>query len=145
MAAITQQYNAAILNIGNGKVNASTDTFKVMLVNNYTFNVAHNTLNDVLPWEIEEEAGYVSGGVVLQNTQWFVFGSNTQLTADSPSIAPVGTTLPDCTGAVVYSDTSTEKNLLTYIDFGETVSITVGNDLLLTILSDGIINVSRNP
>lgn len=143
MPAIVQQFNAAILNIGNGKVNLATDTIKVLLVRDYPFNSAHNILADVLSYEIEEQAGYESGGIEVENTSWLVFGSETKLTANNPVFTPVGGNLPICDGAVFYSDTSTEKNLISYVSFGESLNITEGNDLMLTILSEGIFNIVR--
>lgn len=143
MPAIVQQFNAAILNLANGKVNLATDTLKVILVRDYPFNAAHNTLADVLSYEIEEQAGYENGGIEVQNPSWFVFGSETKLTADNPVFTPVGGNLPACDGAIFYSDTSVDKNLISFLSFGETLNITEGNDLMLTILADGILNIVR--
>lgn len=134
---LIQQYNNAVLDIGLGNIEPATDVFKIMLINAYTFNAAHNEYADVSSYEIDAEGGYTLGGFTIDNTDWVAGTGVTRLTADNFTFT-ASDVVPTFNAAIIYSDTSSGKKLLVHLGLGEDVNLTVSDQLFIPI-GDGIL------
>lgn len=139
MAAYTQAYNNVLINMANGKVNPNSNTFKMILVHGYTFDPTHNQLTDVNAFEIAAGGGYSTGGITLTGRSWTNNGAGkTKLDFDDASLTLSGAVGP-VQGAIVYSDTSAQKNVLCYIDFDGDVSGISSDQFVVAFGADGLL------
>lgn len=115
-------YNIFKENILKGSIDLQSDTIKCVLVHNYTFSASHNVLADVISSEISSGGGYTSGGITLTN--------KTVTKADITYFDAVDIQITNATllasGAIIYDDSSTNKDLIAYLPFGGDVSVNAG-------------------
>lgn len=67
MANINIIYPLAKKLIPSGDINLTTSVIKVALMNNYTYDPAHDYWNDVSSYEISPTGSYPAGGVALMS------------------------------------------------------------------------------
>lgn len=132
-------FNTFVENLGNGSINIVDDVLMIMFTDSYTFSSSHEDLTDVSSYEITEENGYSSGGIILSNIS---FGyneteSNTLFDADNLSFIASGGSVGPITGAVLYS--SENDKLIAYIDFDEEITLSDEQDLVIAFSSGGIL------
>ena len=136
MAVTVQQFNNAIKHIGEGIVDMSLDTFKVALLNGYTFDASDDEFSDVSGLEITAAGGYTPTGITIDNSTWTAGSGATRLDGDDATFTASGNVDP-FTHAVLYSATS--GKLMVCYAFGETVNLTASDQLLLLVHSDGLL------
>ena len=144
MTATISFYNKYMVNLGNGKINMSTDVIKVALVNNYVFDPTHETYLDFSEYELDDQFGYVEGGKPLSLPTWEydVDDERTEFDASDVTWSATGGAIGPATGAVIYSSTSADKNLICYIDFGQVELADEDTDFKVSWHSDGIFLIS---
>jgi len=123
-------FDAAIGRIGDATIDLDGHTFKAMITNTPP-NRADDMKADIT--EISAGNGYSAGGVTLGSVTWSQIAGS-----------PQGTWLFDCANfvwtasggsigpgryVVVYDDTSSNDDLLGYLDYGSSFTITDGNTL----------------
>jgi hypothetical protein len=107
------------------KINFSTDTFKMYLTNTAPDAAADAVLGD-LPTEIANGNGYTTGGVALTvSSAAHTSGTFKWVLADLTITASGGTIGPFRYGCI-YSDTSTNDDLVGYLDNGSSVTLQIG-------------------
>ena len=143
MAVSVNFYNSFIEDIGLQRMNLSTDTFKVILVNGYVFNATHASKASISS-ELGTGNGYTSGGETLDQT-WSFSSGLTKFDANDVSwLVDVGGTIGPCTGAIIYNDTSTDPTddrLVCYIDFGATETAGASTEFKIVFDTNGIFTI----
>lgn len=149
MADLTAHFfNNFLADIGLKRVDLSSDVFKVILVNGYTFDATH-TQKSQITGEPATANGYTAGGEVLDNTDWGWDAGNgfTRFDADDISWSASGGAIGPVTGAVIYNSSITVPNtnrLMCYLDFGETVTISDSSEFKLTFHIDGVFSLTQD-
>ena len=142
MAVTVSFFNNFIEDVGRNRINIATDTFKVALVNGYSFDATDADYASVSNTLITEN-GYTAPGQNLINITW-AFGSGvTKFDADNISWVADGGSIT-ATGAIIYSDTSsspTADRLVCYIDFGETVEAEDDVSFKIIFNNSGILTI----
>ena len=141
MSGILYLYNNYLLNLGNQKVKPNSDTFKLMLVNGYGFDGSHDELLDLSAYEITSGNGYPGGGVTLTGASWARVGLKTRLDFNDCTITASGGPVGPATGAVIYSDTATDKNVVGYLDFTTSETVPDGDQFLFPFGANGLFAV----
>lgn len=146
MTTTTIPYISLIKNIALGLIDVNNDDFKVMLVNGYSFDEAHENLSSVIAYELDEDNGYETGGFSIENVSWSYEATSQKwmLDGDDVSLIAVDGDVGPMTGAVIYSDTSVDKKLLGYVDFGQIETLSEGSELKITFTEVGIFSISLN-
>lgn len=142
MPTTISYYEQFLTNLGSGNINLISDDFRVLLVNNYTYDAADDELDDVFANEIVEQYGYLQGGKLLTNQTFGWVPPSNKFDADDVEWVATGGTIGPATGAVIYSDTSTSNKLVAYIDFGTSHSIPDTDRLKLTINTGGLFTLA---
>lgn len=146
MAVTTQFYNSFMEDVGLQRMNLQTDTFKVMLVYNYTFNAAHVQKSEITG-EPPSEHGY-DGPETLEDViwGWDAVNSFTRLDAEDVTWTAVGGAIGPITGAVIYNDTTTvptADRLVCYVDFDGEETISQDSEFKLTFHADGVFSITQ--
>lgn len=122
----------------NGLCDYDADTFKIALLNAYTFSAAHDEWADVSANELSTANGYTSPGQNLasvtsgQTGGTYVFdAANVTWTASGGAIGPA-------TDAEIYDDTSTNDRLTCNIDFGASETANDGSNFQINFNASGI-------
>lgn len=144
MAVTVSFYNNFVEDVGRGRINMASDTFKIALVNSYTFD-ATDADYAALSGQLSTSHGYTSPGATLASVTW-AFGSGvTKWDAADVTWSASGGSIGPATGAVIYSDTSsspTNDRLVLYIDFGASQTAGDGTDFKITFNASGIFTIS---
>lgn len=139
MTVTATPYGPAVLALGTGGFNFSSDTLKCMLVGTgYTPDVdAHDFRNDVSS-EVSG-TGYTAGGATLSGVTWTYDTANNRAVLAASPLTWSTVTLTSVRYAVVYKSTgsSSTDRLLCYIDFGASQSPT-GVDFTLDWSAGGV-------
>jgi len=142
MAVTVSFFNKFIEHVGKANINLLSDTFKIKLVNNYTFDATDENLADIGSVEISNGNGYTTGGASLSNITWAFNTSYTKWDADDVTWTASGGTIGVADGAILYDDTASGDKLVCYIDFGQDESAGDGTDFKITFNSNGIFRIS---
>lgn len=145
MAVSTTWYGSAGKHVAAGEIAFLTDTIKCILVNQvYAFDKnGHETYADVKAYEIATFGGYVAGGAAL-STKTLVYDPTTQRTryfCSNTVWTPGPTETLVAYGAIIYKVGASEAAswLMSYIDFGEQVSVTGTGFTIQYDTTDGIL------
>lgn len=133
-------FHEAMLNIGNGAIDLDSHTFKAVLSAVAPVQATSDELADIT--EIANGNGYTTGGVTLTGVTYTESGAGTGIwvwTSDDFSWTASAGSMADFRYVVIYSDTSTGDKLLLYIDYGATVTVTVGNTFLVDVQTAGLV------
>lgn len=128
-----------------GNVILATDSLYVMLVSGYTPNARTHAKRSDVTNEITG-TGYTTGGQALASvtaTLDNTTNDRTTLTATNPAWP---TSTLSATGAVVYKHrggAASADNLVSYIDFGGTVTSTSATFTITSFASTGFLNVNK--
>ncbi len=116
MASIV--YNVFKYNDSIGEFNFLQDDLKVILVNNYSPDIDnHENLEDVTAYEISG-VGYSTGGKSLEGKTVTRDNVNDRIVFNASATQWENSYLR-ATGAIIYNNTSDDKYLVAFIDFGE--------------------------
>lgn len=146
MSVTVSFFNNFIEDIGKKRMDLSADTYKIVLVNGYTFNAAHHSKSQT-SGELSTANGYTAGGGTLANITW---GWDEGLTAtkwdadDFTWDVDVTGDIGPATGAFIYNDTITSPTadrLVCYIDFGGEESAGAGTQFKIVFNADGILTI----
>lgn len=137
MAAFNE-FNQTIADIANKVHDLSSDTFKFMLTN------AAPTAADSVKADLTEIAagnGYTAGGETVTITSSSQTGGTYSWVAGSSPVftGSVGA-IADFRYVVLYNDTAASDNLISFYDYGSTVSVQNGETF--TINADGVTLIS---
>ena len=123
MATLTKFYSF-VEAIHEKKHNLGSDTLKVLLTN--TAPSLSNTVKADISGELSTANGYTSGGATITVTSsaqssglYTLIASDVTWTASGGSIGPFRY-------AIIYNDTATNDELIGYIDYGYSVTVTTG-------------------
>lgn len=140
MAVTVHAYNNFVRDAFAGDVHLTTDVFKAILTNGYTFNASHVDLTNITG-ELPTGNGYTAGGQTISNITLNFVSPKTKWDCDDLIWSASGGDIGPYDGLVIYSyssTTPTAKRLVLYADFGGSTSTPDGQDLLVTFGSDGI-------
>lgn len=142
MAVTVSYFDKFIEAVGKNTIDLDSHTFKVMLVNNYTYDQTDINKADVGAVEIANGNGYSTGGATLSSVT-FAFGAGvTKWDADDVTWTAAGGTIGVADGAIIYDDTHASDALVCYIDFGQDESAGAGTDFKITFNASGIFTIS---
>lgn len=130
MAIICTLSNHYKYQLSTGKVDFSTDTVKIILMDSaFTFDVdTHATLADVTANQLDTEYGYTQDNKILANVviteddtddKATITWDNVTWTAAGGSIGPTGS-------ACLYDDTTADDTIIGCADFGADFTVTDG-------------------
>ena len=128
--AIFTPFNATLLDIAQGKHDFSSDTFKFMLTN--TAPAATNSIRANLT-EVAAQNGYSAGGLEI--------GVSASQSNGALSIAPSGDITITASGGdigplryvVLYNDTATSDPLVSFYDYGASITLKDSESLLIDV------------
>lgn len=144
MAVTVSFYNNFIEDVGRGRINLASDTFKIALVNTYSFDADDADYSDLTDL-LSTGSGYTAPGQALTGVSWAFATSLTKWDADDVTWSASGGSIGPATGAVIYSDTSTvptADRLVMYIDFGGSETAGDGTDFKITFNASGVFTIS---
>lgn len=142
MAVTVAYFDKFIENVGKNLIDLDTHTFKIMLVNNYTYDSTDEDLVHIGSVEIANGNGYSTGGAALTGVTFAFGGGVTKWDADDVSWSASGGTIGVTDGAILYDDSATDDKLVCYIDFGQDESAGDGTDFKITFNASGILTIS---
>jgi hypothetical protein len=134
--AATTRYNSFAELMADGTIDMDNDTFNVCLAtSSYTPSLTHTQLSDV-------SANRVSGttDVALTGVTWAQTSGTAKF--DATDTDSVFSTTQTVKYAVIYSDTSTNDNLVAYVTLPDATSITAGDTLRLVWDAAGIFTLA---
>lgn len=117
----TAKYAALFFqSLANKEVDVDSDTFKLILVNGYTFNQDTHRYKDVsVTNELSTAGGYTAGGVTISPNSISYDAAANRLKFIPGSGASWAAATFTTTGAVLFDDTpASNKPIVGYIDFG---------------------------
>ena len=136
-------YNQGLLKIANGTVDYLTDDIRVLVVNqNYTFDKAHDFVNDVVSFEVANSSGTGYERKALANKSVSLVADSAIYDADNVLYTAV-TTTQQFGGWVVYKEGATDaaRDLIAFIDFNNLV--TNGSDIQININENGLFRITN--
>lgn len=145
-------FNEFALSLAEGKINLETDTIKIGIID----NVVTPLQDTATPrWdgsssqeydgnEVSTAGGYPAGGVSVSGPE--AVRATAVVTFDDDdsniTISQNGSGFTDGYWGIMYSDTSTEKNCICFIELGGPVSEQAG-DININFNASGILTVTR--
>lgn len=137
-------FDSTTFDVGSGNIVLSTDTFFVLLTSGYTPNAKTHLKRSDVTGEISG-TGYTAGGVALSGVTATKDTTNdlTLLTATNPAWP---TSTLSATGAVVYKHRgglASADELVSYIDFGGTVTSTAATFTITSFATAGFLKLSK--
>lgn len=138
MTLTVHEYPQFDLKALNAAVNVSSDSFKVMLFNSYTYANTQTTMTAVKAAGTEASgAGYTAGGVALTSVTASLSGFVVTLSCGNPSWTTSTITATDAVFYDAQGGTDATNIPLVHWAFGATVATTAGT-FLLTINGSGL-------
>ena len=128
--ATFNKVNSLTYEIGRGRHDFSSHTFKVALTN--TAPVVGNTvLADIT--QVAATGGYVSGGYLLDGVAWSEASGVSKLVITDEVITAVGGSVGPFRYAVIYNDSTTSPvdALIGWYDYGSSITLADGETLTL--------------
>lgn len=129
-------FDSARASFLTGALDWSSDTIKACLVRGYTFNAAHDFLDDVTG----------AGGTVVSTSSAFTGKTTTGGVADASDIvfseAPAGAAIP---AIIIYKDggTDAERALILYGDTGTGLPVTPDGSDITVVWSDSTTRIFK--
>jgi hypothetical protein len=124
--------------MGDNSIDMDGDTFKIALLNAYTFDAAHDEWADVSAAELATGNGYTSPGQNLASVTWGQTGGTVVFDAANVTWTASGGSIGPSTDAEIYSDTSVNDKLVCNIDFGASESAGDGSNFQINFNASGI-------
>lgn len=116
----------------------NTDSFKLALSNVAPDQTNNSQLSDIT--QIAAGNGYATGGAALTTVTWAETAANSgiwKFNSDDVTFTATGGNIATHQYAVLYSDTSTNKLLVGYVDRGSSATITNGNSRTWDVGANG--------
>lgn len=126
-------------NVGKKLIDLSTDTIKVALTNTAPVPATDDELADIT--QIAGGTGYTTGGLSPTGSSWAETGAGTgiwRLTHDDLVITAAGGAIGPYRYYVWFSDTSTNKKLIGYMDRGSALTLADGQSATLDVGANGL-------
>ena len=137
MAPSISLYNHTAQRFASG-LNASGDTYKVMLCTAATFNAADTTLAGITKTEVANGNGYTTGGATLANVAVTTVTTNdAKLDADDLTWTAAGGSIA-AAFAILYNDTDANDPPVAFIDFDGTQTAADGTEFKVAWNAGGI-------
>jgi hypothetical protein len=131
--------------LGKKRDDLSADSFKAMLSDVAPTKAGTQVKADIT--EIAAGNGYVAGGVALAGVTWVETGASSgiwQFSCNAFSWTASGGSIAQARYVVIYDDTSTNKDVVAFLDIGAEVNITTGNSLTITPGASGVFRATVN-
>ena len=144
MAVTFNAPDTNILYAYTGICDYDADTFKIALLNSYTFDSAHDTWSDVSSAELATGGGYTSPGQALSSVTAGQTGGTFVFDAANPVWAASGADIGPATDAEIYDDTPTSPAdpLICNIDFGASETAADGSNFQVNFNASGIFSAA---
>lgn len=129
--------------MGKKRDDLSADTFKAVLTNTAPTKAGTQVLADIT--QIAGTGGYAA--VTLSGVTWTETGAGSgiwQFTSSAFSWTASGADFATARYVVIYDDTSTNDDVVGYIDYGTTFVLTNGNTFTVTPGANGIFRMTVN-
>lgn len=129
--------------VGLKRDNLSSDTIKAALSNTAPTKAGTQVLADIT--QIAATGGYAV--VTLASVAWAETGAGTgiwQFTSAAFSWTASGADFATARYVVIYDDTSTNKDVIGYVDYGTTFVVTNGSSFTVTPGVNGIFRMTVN-
>jgi hypothetical protein len=137
-------YNSFWRDLGNGSIDADTDTFKIMLVGSgYTENKDTHTKRSDVTSEITG-TGYTAGGATLASVTWTMDTANDRVVLDAADPSWASSTIT-ARKAVIYKSrggASTADELVCVFDF-TTDQISTNGTFTVAFNAAGILRINN--
>lgn len=143
MTVTATPYGKAVLALGTGGFNLSSDTLKCMITTaSYTPNIDTHDFRDDVTNEVSG-AGYSTGGATLTTVTWTYDSANNRAVLAADALTWSTVTFTSGRYAVIYKSTgdAATDRLLSYIDFGADQSPASAN-FTLDWTANGVFRVS---
>lgn len=129
--ATFNKFNIFVADVANGKHNLSTNTLKFMLTNSAP--VGTNTVKADIA-EIAAGNGYTAGGSAVAITSSAqVAGLYSLVPTADVVIAAAGGSIGAFRYVVLYNDTSATKPLISWYDYGSSITLLAGESLTIDV------------
>lgn len=143
MAQTILPYDNFLLGLGRKIFDFADDTFKIILVSStYSFSYDHAVLADIAG-ELTDGHGYTVGGQAISGVSFEVNDHIAKFDAEDVTWSALGGTIGPMTGAIVYDNTTVDKRLLFYQDFGGEQSAGDSIDFRVIFDSSGVLSISQ--
>jgi hypothetical protein len=122
----------------SGTINLNTDTFKAALTNTLPVQDTATQLSNIT--QIAAGNGYSTGGATLTSVTWAETSAGSgvwKFSSDDVTFTASGGDIAAHQYLVIYSDTSTNDNLVGYVDRGSSSTITSGNSRTWDVGANG--------
>ena len=129
MATYTK-FNQFIEDVFEKVHNCGSDTLKVMLTN--VAPVATNSVKADLT-EIAAGNGYTAGGATVAQSSSAQSSGTYKLVVADPTFTASGGSIADFRYAVFYNSTTAAGNLISFWDYGATITVTNGNSFTVDL------------
>jgi len=129
--------------IGKKRDDLSADAFKAVLSNVAPTKAGTQVLADIT--QIAATGGYAA--VALAGVTWAETGAGTgiwQFSSNAFAWTASGADFATARYVAVYDDTSTNKDVVGYVDYGTTFVVTNGNSFTVTPGANGIFRMTVN-
>ena len=129
--------------LGDGTIDLDSDTLKWMLTNTAPDVEANTVLANITA--IAAGNGYAAGGVELTGKTWAESGAGWLFGGASASVTAAGGSIGPFRYAVLYDDTpiSPADPLIGYVDYGESITLTDGQEFQFEVTASGIFALNR--
>lgn len=131
--------------MGKKRDDLSADSFKAMLTDVAPTKAGTQVKADIT--EIAAGNGYSAGGVALSGVTWTETGAGTgiwQFSCSTFSWTASGGSIAQFRYVAIYDDTSTNKDVVGFLDAGTEINITVGNSYTVTVGANGVFRETVN-
>lgn len=129
--------------LGKKRDDLSADAFKAALTNTAPTKAGSQVLADIT--QIAATGGYAV--VALAGVTWVETGAGTgiwQFSSNAFSWTASGADFATARYVAIYDDTSTNKDVVGYVDYGTTFVVTNGNSFTVTPGANGIFRATVN-
>jgi len=131
--------------LGKKRDDLSADAFKAMLTDVAPTKAGTQIKADIT--EIAAGNGYTAAGVALTGVTWTETGAGTGIWAFTSAAfawTAAGGSIAQFRYVVIYDDTSTNKDVVGYLDYGSEVNVTNGNSFTVTPGANGVFRATVN-
>lgn len=128
--AIYQKYDSGVKHLASD-INVETDTFKIALTNTAPTASTDELFADI--GEIAAGNGYTAGGVTIGVTATETGGTLSVAPDGDKVITASGGTIGAFRYAVFYSDTPTGKPVLSFFDYGSSITLNENESLTIDV------------
>lgn len=141
MAVTVSYFNKFLESVGRGEINLAMDTFRLILVDGYTFDGTDEELTDIGAVEIADGNGYTTGGTNLTGVSFVFTVDRSRWDANDVAFLAAGGSIGPTSGAIIFDETAGDK-LVCYMNFGQDESAGDETEFKITFNADGIFSIT---